>query len=230
MKILALDTSMEACSAAVLAAGRVFARFEAIERGHAERILAMVDEVLGESGVRLRELDAIAFGRGPGAFTGVRLAASVAQGLAFAAERRVVPVSDLRALAQAEFDAAPEAQAVLVCADARLKEVYWGYFRRDPHGLAQAAGPESVGPPASVELPERLARGCHGAGRGFSAYPELGQRLGGALSVMHPDRLPAATVIARLAVGEVAAGRTVEPQDAVPVYLRDRVAEPPSRK
>jgi len=230
MKILALDTSMEACSAAVLLAGKVFARFEAIERGHAERILTMVDDVLGESGVQLRELDAIAFGRGPGAFTGVRLAASVAQGLAFAAERRVVPVSDLRALAQAELDAAPEAASVLVCADARLKEVYWGYFGRDPQGQAQAAGPESVGSPALVDRPDALAWPCHGTGRGFSAYPELGQRLAGALSAVHPDRLPAAGVVARLAVSEVAAGRTLEPQDAVPVYLRDRVAEPPSRK
>ncbi len=179
MKILALDTATEACSAALLIDGHLIAREAEFEREHAEHILSMVDAVLAEAGVSLSAIDALAFGRGPGAFTGVRLAASVAQGLAFAADRPVVPVSDLAALAQRAFDLEPATPRVLVCNDARMQEVYWACFERGPYvsgqepggaamagmqgaagqpseigaGCALLIGLEHVGPPATVTLP-----------------------------------------------------------------------------
>ena len=169
MRILAIDTATEACSAAVLTPERMASRYAELDRAHAEQILQMVDEVLAETGVALPELDAIAFGRGPGAFTGCRLAASIAQGLAYGAGRRVVPISDLRALAQRVLDHAEPARGVLVCADARMQEVYWGYYRRDSMGLAEPWGTEQVGAPERVQLPAGVEPPVHGVGRATSS-------------------------------------------------------------
>ena len=231
MKILALDTSTEACSAALLADGRVLAHAEEAPRGHAELILPMVESLLAEAGLTLRGLDAIAFGRGPGSFTGVRLAASVVQGLAYGAALGVVPVSTLRAVALQAF-AHPEGAAadhVLVCNDARMQETYWCAYRRGADGLPEALRDEAVGPPASVARPTvaGVARWI-GAGRGFRAYPSLGASLpsGVSPSAALVDLLPQATAILELARPEVAAGRLRPATEALPVYLRDDVARP----
>ena len=226
MRLLALDTATECCSAALLVGDRLLTREAELAREHAERILPMIDELLAEAKVSLRGLDAIAFGRGPGSFTGVRLAASLTQGLAFGAGLGVVSVSDLRALAQRAFDEDAAVTAALVCNDARMQEVYWACFGRDPDGLAAACGPEAVGPPASVRLPPGWSA-ASGLGRGFAAYPLLRGLAG--VSVRSPwDRLlPRAAEVARLAVPEVAAGRLLGPEAALPVYLRDDVARPP---
>jgi tRNA threonylcarbamoyladenosine biosynthesis protein TsaB len=227
MNILALDTATEACSAAVLTPRGEVARYAEVGRGHSERILTMIDEVLSQASLALGDLDAIAFGRGPGSFTGVRLAASVAQGLAFGAGLGVVPISNLRALAQRVLDIAPAA-GVLVCADARMKEVYSACYRRGPRGLAQAYGPaERVSAPDAVALPPEAAGPMHGAGGGFRAYPQLAARLGQRLETVHGDLLPRAGEIARLAVAELAAGRILAPEQALPTYLRDDVVRPP---
>ena len=172
MKLLALDTATECYSAALLADGRLLTREVELARGHAERILPMIQELLAEAGLTLRGLDAIAFGRGPGSFTGVRLAASVTQGLAFGADLGVVAVSDLRAVAQHAFDDDASVTRAIVCNDARMQEVYWACFERDLDGLAAACGPERVGAPATVKLPPTL-QGAAGFGRGFAAYPAL---------------------------------------------------------
>ena len=227
MKILALDTATENCSAALLFDGRLSTREERLPRGHAERILPMVDELLAESGTALRGLDAIAYGRGPGAFTGVRLAASITQGLAFGAGLPVVPVSDLRAVAQRAFDAGPEA-CVLVCSDARMQEVYWGCFERAADGLARAVGEEHVSPPAQVSLPRDWPDGTPGVGSGFAAYPDLARTLAGRVKARPDTLLPRAAEIARLAHPEAVAGRVLAADQAVPVYLRDEVARPPA--
>lgn len=229
MKLLALDTATEACSVALLAPERRSSRYEELGRGHSEHILAMVEAVLRDVRLELTELDAIAFGRGPGSFTGVRLAASVAQGLAFGAGVGVIPISNLRALAQGVLDRT-SAASVLVCADARMSEVYAGGYRRGAGGLAQPCGlEEQVCAPDAVELPPELAHPVQGAGRGFQAYPQLSERLGGALAAVQDTVLPRADDIARLALAELAAGRVLDPEQAVPTYLRDQVARPMGR-
>jgi tRNA threonylcarbamoyladenosine biosynthesis protein TsaB len=224
VKLLAIDTATASCSAALLMGERLLQREQLLERGHAEAILPMVDELLTEAGVALTELTAIAFGRGPGAFTGVRLAASVTQGLAFGAGIPVVPVSDLQAIAQRALDLDGAVERVLVCTDARMREVYWGCFERSPDGLARAVDGEHVSPPAAVRDPPAWAerRPIAGAGSGFAAYPELRAGLG--LDVVFGELLPRSAEIARLAVPEVAAGRFLEAEQALPVYLRDDVA------
>ena len=236
MKILALDTATEACSAALLADGRVLAHAEEAPRGHAELILPMVESLLAEAGLTLRGLDAIAFGRGPGSFTGVRLAASVVQGLAYGAGLGVVPVSTLRAVALQAF-AHPEGAAadhVLVCNDARMQETYWCAYRRGADGLPEALRDEAVGAPGSVALPTTdaacaaLAPAARwiGAGRGLRAYPALAGLLPAAPPAALVGLLPQATAILELARPEVAAGRLRPATEALPVYLRDDVARP----
>ena len=160
MRILAIDTATENCSAALLLDERLLHREQRRERGAAEIILPMVAELLTEADVRLSMLSAIAFGRGPGAFTGVRLAASVTQGLAFGAGLKVVPVSDLQALAQRVLADAPGIGRVLVCNDARMHELYWGCFERTAGELDTPAGEERVGSPASVSLPPAWTARC----------------------------------------------------------------------
>jgi tRNA threonylcarbamoyladenosine biosynthesis protein TsaB len=226
MRLLALDTATECCSAALLLEGRLLSRETELARGHAERILPMIDELLGEAGIGLRELHAIAFGRGPGSFTGVRLAASIAQGLAFGSGRGVIAISDLRALAQRVFDEDGAVTRALVCNDARMREVYWGCFERGSDGLADPRSPERVGPPESVELPPAWEDAA-GVGRGFTAYPGLRALAGVAVRGNWDRLLPRADEIARLAVPDLAAGRLLAPEAAVPVYLRDDVARPP---
>lgn len=227
MRILGLDTATENCSAALLLGEREWTREELLQRGSAERILPMIQELLTEAGVTLKQLDAVAFGRGPGGFTGVRLAASVTQGLAFGAAVPVVGVSDLRALAQRALDVEASPAQVLVCSDARMQEVYWGCFWRDAGGSAAAVGDERVGKPDTVSLPEGWGDlAVQAAGSGFAAYPDLSGKFGGRLSIIRADLLPRALEIARLARREVAAGRSVPAEGAIPVYLRDDVARP----
>jgi tRNA threonylcarbamoyladenosine biosynthesis protein TsaB len=232
VRILAIDTATASCSAALLLDERLLQREQLLERGHAAAILPMVEELLTEAGVGLSMLSAIAFGRGPGAFTGVRLAASVTQGLAFGARLAVVPVSDLQALAQRVLDTVAAIERVLVCTDARMHEVYWGCFERAADGLARAWGAEYVSEPAKVIIPPpwvappgpapgRLA----GVGSGFTAYPQLREQL--PLDVILEGLLPRAVEIARLAVKEVVAGRIFAAEQALPVYLRDDVARAP---
>ncbi len=223
MKVLALDTATENCSAALLINDNLLTREMLLSRGHAEHILGMVSELLADAAAALQELDAIAFGCGPGAFTGVRLAASVTQGLAFGAGVRVVPVSNLRALAQRVLVQEPLAARVLVCTDARMHEVYCGAFERGAGGLAAAVAAERVVAPGDVKLPALwVPAQTLGVGSAFAAYPELHAALPGV--PVRAGLWPRATEIAQLAAAEVRAGRTVAPAQALPVYLRDDVA------
>jgi tRNA threonylcarbamoyladenosine biosynthesis protein TsaB len=229
VKILALDTATENCSVALWVDGQLSVREQLLERGHAEHLLPMIDELLVANAVSLRDLAAIAFGRGPGAFTGVRLAASVAQGLAFGAQLPVVPVSDLAALAERVLSENEGTCRVIVCTDARLGEVYWSCFERGDSGLAAAATPERVSRPEAVRLPEGW-NGTGGAwvaaGSGFSAYPQLQGALGAAPDGIREGLLPRAREVARLAAPEVSSGRVLPAEAAIPVYLRDDVTQP----
>jgi tRNA threonylcarbamoyladenosine biosynthesis protein TsaB len=188
----------------------------------------MVDELLSEAGSPLSGLDAIAFGRGPGSFTGARLAASVTQGLAFGAGVPVVPISDLQAVAQRALKGVQATVSrILVCNDARMREVYWSCFELGENHLMVPAGEEHVGKPDAVALPDTWSGAVHGAGRGFTAYPELKEHLRGRLSSVDDRVLPHAAEVAILASAEVRAGRVVAAEDAVPHYVRDDVVARP---
>lgn len=227
MKILALDLASDNCSVALSQHGHLIGREAPAVRGHGAQLLSMVDAVLGEAGIGLPALDAIAFGRGPGAFTGLRLAASVTQGLAFAAGLPVIPVSDLRACAQRLMGASIAAERVLVCHDARMGEVYWaGFSNVDGHARADTleavARPEAVIAPASSWLGTAAAAG---AGSGFDAYPALAD-FGARLAPLAAELRPRAHEIALLAAFDGAAA-AVAAELAVPVYLRNDVASAP---
>ncbi len=221
MKILALDTATEACSVALGLNDHIIERCVELERGHAERLLPMVDEVLSEGGVSLAALDAIAFGRGPGAFTGVRLAASVAQGLAFGADLGVAPVSDLAAVARRVIDLQPGVSRILVVNDARMREVYWGCFEGDP--LVTPLGDEHVSADSQVEVPAGSDPPWAAAGRGLLVSPDLAERCRVGGGTLHTDLLPRAREILLLARPAVSAGKLLPPEGALPVYVRDRV-------
>lgn len=220
MKILAIDTSTELCSVALLVDDRVELRSELTERGHADLVLPMVDELLAVSGIVLSGLDGIAYGRGPGAFTGLRIAAGVTQGLAFGAGKPVVPVSSLAAVAE-QVEVLP-GERVLVCNDARMGEIYWGVYERSPSGLV-AVGAEAVSPPERVPL-DSGAR--HVAGNALARHPALAERLLGAGFKFRKETWPRADAVARLAVQTLTDGGGLPPHEALPVYVRDDVARP----
>jgi tRNA threonylcarbamoyladenosine biosynthesis protein TsaB len=227
MRILALDTATEACSVALLVGEEVTERFAEPGRGHAERVLAMVEAVLAEAQVSLSMLDGIAASVGPGSFTGVRISVAVAQGLAFGANLRAVPITTLEALAnQVTRRGATHA---LACLDARMGEVYWGNFAADPaRGVVPCGGIARVGPPDSVVLADGRdgggARGYRGIGRGFAAYPALAALPGLMLEAGDSHALPHAREFARLGAARLTRGEGIDPADLCPVYLRDKVA------
>ena len=223
MKLLAIETATEACSAAIWIDGAVQSRFEIAPRRHAELILPMCDSLMTEAGIVPAQLDVIAFGRGPGAFTGVRIAVGVAQGIAFASGLPVLSVSTLAALAQ-EVMSGTDYARVLAANDARMGEIYWGYYERDNEGCARRGGEERVGQPGCIEQPS--APGWFGAGSGWSAYRDiLIARLGSRLYGFDSERLPRAEYVARLAAADYRAGLAVPPEQAQPIYLRDEVAK-----
>jgi tRNA threonylcarbamoyladenosine biosynthesis protein TsaB len=220
MRILALDTSTEACSVALLLDGELRMRFQLTERSHAELVLPMVESLLDEAGVALADLDGLAFGRGPGAFTGLRIACGVVQGLALGANLPVVPVSSLASVAE-QVPAAP-GEVVLVCNDARMGEVYWGVFQRGSDGAVTALCDEAVSRPEAVGVGAPGA--MHVAGNALPRYPALAERLRAAGLQFHEGVYPRADAVARLGEIELAAGRGVPAEQALPVYVRDDVA------
>jgi tRNA threonylcarbamoyladenosine biosynthesis protein TsaB len=223
VKLLALETSTEACSVAVLVDAEVIERFEIAPQRHAMLILPMLDAVLAEAGLTVRQLDALAFGRGPGAFTGVRIATSLVQGIAFAADLPVAPVSTLAALAKDVHDRCQCGQ-VAAALDARLGEVYWGAYRAVGDGDMVLVGVERVCAPAVATLPE--AGDWYGAGSGWALYGEsLRARLGVAEWV--GDCYPRAAAVARLGAFVYRRGECVDAERALPVYLRDEVVKKP---
>lgn len=224
MKLLAIDTATEACSAALQWGETVIDRYELAPQRHNELILTMVESLLAEAGACLSSLDALAFGRGPGSFTGVRIAAAVTQGIAFGIDLPVVPVSTLAALAQQVFEES-NSRLALTCLDARMREVYWAVYTADAAGLATQTHEESVSSPARVTLPE-THEGI-GIGSGWSVYQtDLSERIG-FLPPVWLERFPRARHIARLGGAAFGKGLAVPAEFAVPVYLRDDVARKP---
>jgi tRNA threonylcarbamoyladenosine biosynthesis protein TsaB len=222
--ILALDTSTEACSCALSIDGIVQERLELQPRQHARLLLPMIRDLLAEADISWAKLDAVACGRGPGSFTGLRIAAGVTQGLAFAADLPVLPVSTLAALAL-DVHRRTGAAAVLALLDARIDEVYWGHFTFAT-AMPLLQGSEHLGKPETLVLTERSPRGVVAGGNGLVYQSRLPQVLQSQLLQTLPDLLPAAGMIATLAAADFAAGGGIAAEDLRPVYLRDQVAQP----
>lgn len=220
MNLLAIETSTESCSVALVHGDEVIARSEVAPRRHAELVLPMADNLLAEAGLGRHALDAIAVGRGPGAFTGVRLGISLAQGMALALDVPVVTVSSLAALA---LEAPEDDAAILAVIDARMGEIYAAAYRRDDNGGLIALDDERVCLPQSLVLPNESQ--WHVVGTGWSTYEdEVRRHLTGGLRSAEGVRYPQARHVAELAAREFAAGRATAPEQALPVYLRDKVA------
>ncbi len=223
MNQLAIDTATEACSVALACAGTVYARWIEAPREHGERIFAMLDAVLAEAGIDRRAIDVLVLGRGPGAFTGVRMATGVVQGIALGLDRPVIRVSTLAALAQGAWSRHGET-AWLPAIDARMGEVYWGMYRIE-EGVAVAAEAECVAAPDAVPVPE--AGQWAGVGTGWAVYGEaLAARVGPRLGCNHGHALPAAADMLPAAQRAWERGEAVEAAAALPTYLRDQVAAP----
>ena len=216
-KLLALETSSEWCSVALFSGGQILAREVLAGQTHSELLLPMVEGLLAEAGLSLASLDAVAFGSGPGSFTGLRIACGVAQGLAYAAGLPVVAVSSLLALAQASG-----AERVISCLDARMGEIYCAAYRRDAHDWQCEQEPVLCRPEAAPLLE---GGGWVGAGSAFAAHGEtLAARYRSDLVEQRPDLHPSAREVAVLGARQYALGMSVPPEEARPLYLRDRVA------
>ncbi len=213
--IVAIETSTELASVAVLGGGRLCVRESNGAQTHSASVLPMLQSALAEAGIRLADADTLAFGCGPGAFTGVRTACGLVQGLATGAGRPVIPVVSLLAMAEAAR-AAGAGDEVLAVLDARMGEVYWAHYRFD--GQWQQVAPPALAKAADLALPGAAAL----CGNGLSAYPEA--FAAHAAAVCFPDILPHAASVARLAVAALNRGEAVAPRHAQPLYLRDKVA------
>ena len=218
MKILALDTSTEYCSVALWRDGEIDARETLAGQRHSGLLLGMVDAILRRHALTLRDLDGIAFGAGPGSFTGLRIACGVTQGLAFGAALPVVGVSTLLALAES----AGVGRAVC-CLDARMGQVYHAAYETDGLRWRTVHAPDLCAPGEVPPLPG--VSPWAGIGSGFKAHREgLERRYAGRLSAIMPDVYPHARDVARLAVPELEQGRAIAAEAAAPVYIRDKVA------
>ena len=220
MNLLAIETATEACSVALVHGDEIIARSELAPRRHAELVLPMADALLAEAGLGRHALDAIAVGRGPGAFTGVRLGVSLAQGMALALDRPVVTVSSLAALA---LEAEDEEAAILAVIDARMGEIYAACYRRDGAGGLVSLDEERVCTAESLVLPEAAAWQVVGTGWATYATP-LRERMPAEPVWVDGARYPQARHVAELAVSEFRQGHAHAPELALPVYLRDKVA------
>jgi tRNA threonylcarbamoyladenosine biosynthesis protein TsaB len=222
MKILAIETATEACSAAIYRDEEILLEYQINPRGHTELILKMVDRLLVDAGLKSVDFDALAFGRGPGSFTGVRIATGVAQGIAFAADLPVIGVSTLAALAQRAYREKGEPN-LLTAFDARMGELYWAGYRLGEEGLVVPAIPEQVGSAGQVEIP--FDGEWYGVGSGWGVYTEqLELRLNTLLLGFKAEIYCSARDIATLAVADYRDGLAVAPELALPVYLRNQVA------
>jgi tRNA threonylcarbamoyladenosine biosynthesis protein TsaB len=221
MNLLAIETATEACSVALIHGDSLIARSEIAPRRHTELVLPMADDLLAEAGIGRHALDAIAVGRGPGAFTGVRLGVSLAQGMALALDLPVITISSLAALAL-EAPEEPDT-AILAVIDARMGEIYAACYRRDDAGGLVALDHERICMPDALMLPQASA--WQVIGSGWATYASVvSQRLTGELHSADGQRYPQAAHVAELAAREFQAGRMQAAELALPVYLRDKVA------
>lgn len=222
MRLLALDTSSLACTVGVLSGDRIVTRYEEQPRAHTRLLVPMIRDALRDVDLELTDLDAIVLGNGPGSFIGMRIAASVAQGLAFAGGLKIVPVSSMAAVAAGV--SAHESEIVAVTQDAHMEQVYLGIYRVD-NGIPISVEPERIQGHGRIE---NLSTGVIAAGYGWQRYPQLLQanrELIGKVSQIH---YPHARALLTLGRASLERGQGVSPQELVPAYLREKVAEKPS--
>ena len=220
-KILALDTSTDACSVAIEVDGERREIFKVIPRKHTHELLPMVEQLLAEAELKVSQLDAIAFGRGPGAFAGIRIATGVAQGLAYAVDLPVVPVSSLAALAQGYYRESKDSESLIITAfDARMNEIYWGGYRI-VDGQACIDIAEKVSSPSELAVTENAI--CVAVGSGFNYLEQMPTAASGWFKSINCDLYPHALDIVTIASAQYELGNTVEAEDAQPVYLRNQV-------
>lgn len=216
MNLLALDTSTDFCSTAVCKQGQWFVDHIRAGTMHSELILPLIDELLAKARLTLAQLDVLAFGSGPGSFTGLRIACGVAQGLAYGSMRPVIGIPTL--LAMAEQSQRPQVIAAL---DARMGEVYLAAYRRDS-GDWQCALEPAVYRPAAV--PMLSGAGWYAIGPGWAAYPDLLNRFAGQVVECDPQLVPTAQAVGQLALRGFASGQTTTAHEAAPLYVRHKVA------
>ena len=223
--ILALETATDCCSVALWINGAVHERSQLAPRQHVALLLPFVDALLDECGISTAQLDAVAFGRGPGSFTGLRIAAGMAQGIAFGVDVPVQPVSTLAALAQGVLQQQTPGR-ILAALDARMGEVYWGVYRCGDDGLVSAEGEERVISPEHTPV-----AGDHdrvGVGDGWSTYADvLMARHRLSHGSVFADMKPQAAGVARLAAAAFDRGESLPAELAAPIYLRNNVADKP---
>jgi tRNA threonylcarbamoyladenosine biosynthesis protein TsaB len=227
MKLLAVETATHACSAALYVDGYIEQRFEIAPQQHTRLILPMIEGLMREAGLKPQQLDGLAFSRGPGSFTGVRIATGIIQGIALGADLPVVPVSTLAALAQDFFNQQPES-LVFTGMDARMGEIFWGVYEKTQDGFAHLIGDEAVTPASDVIFPHQQGVGV---GSAWGVYTtELQQALGAFGGRYDSDALPKASAIAQLGVLGLQRNQGVAAEQAMPVYLRDKVAKKESER
>lgn len=219
--ILAIDTATEACSAALSVDGEIYEQFEIAPRQHARMILPMIDHLLKAADLRLADIDAFALGQGPGSFMGLRIAASVVQSLAFVARKPVIPISTLQVIAQvAHFNTG--AVQVVAGWDARMEEVYWGAYQCDETGIMQPVQPDQLSPPQHIVLPDGH---WEAAGNAWSIYSaSISTKTKAHLHILPDYVYPHAYALVRLANRHYTQARVLPAEQALPVYLRDNVA------
>lgn len=225
---LAIDASTEACSVALQVNGKIYSRYDLCPQSHSLQLLPMVDELLTEAGIKLSQCDGLVFGRGPGSFTGVRIGVGVAQGLAFSADLPVVGVSSLQAMAQLAFmqgKVSGQGVSVIAAIDARMNEVYNGYFILGEDNIMQPQCAEAVTPPENLaqHLSSVVSQAEYGVGTGWDAYSND-------LSLLKSNEgtpeilFPSAEAMLAIGIAALEQGKGVPAEEAQPVYVRDTVS------
>lgn len=227
MKILSFETATEACSAALLIDKEILQEFKIAPRGHAELLLSMIDRLLKQAKINQREIDAVAFGCGPGSFMGVRIATGIAQGIAYGLQRPVIPVSTLQALAQVAHDQHSIDHAI-VGWDARMNEIYWGAYCLDENQIMQPVQEDQLSPPQSISFSFE-GHPWIGVGNAWKVYENQFQSLDKNLDVLPHKLYPSAKGIAKIAASQYHDPHyLLSPLKVEPTYLRNKVAWKPN--
>jgi tRNA threonylcarbamoyladenosine biosynthesis protein TsaB len=220
--ILAIETSTDACSVAIYTPRNMFSQFVVQPQAHSKILLGLVDEMCADAGIDLDEIDALAFGSGPGSFTGVRIAASAIQGLAVGLNKPIIAISSLQALAQQVANSDPKAN-ILALIDARMQEIYCGIYKANAQGLVESLVQDSLQKPSDFLVDSSI--NYVAVGTGAHAYADILQQNNANININQSILHPRAQEVAQLATAKLARGETLKPEDAIPTYIRNDVAQ-----